>query len=133
MEIKVNIGDPKAGKTYQRTIPEDDAKVYFGKKLGDTLKGELLGLPGYEFTIAGGSDYCGFPMRKDVEGTLRKRILLVSGIGLRKNREGRRVRKAVAGNTIYARTAQLNLKVTKHGSQPLGGADTPAQTAQTEE
>jgi small subunit ribosomal protein S6e len=130
MEIKINIGDPKAGKTYQRTVAEDDAKIYFGKKVGDSLKGELLGLPGYEFTIAGGSDYCGFPMRKDVEGTLRKRILIVAGIGLRKNRDGRRVRKTVAGNTIYARTAQLNLKVVKHGSQPLGGAEAPAEAAE---
>ena len=129
MEIKVNIGDPKAGKTYQRTIAEDDSKIFFGKKVGDTLKGELLQLPGYEFTIAGGSDYCGFPMRKDVEGTLRKRILLVAGIGLRKNREGRRVRKTVAGNTVFARTAQLNLKVKKHGAEPLGA---PAAEAAAE-
>jgi small subunit ribosomal protein S6e len=132
MEIKINIGDPKTTKTYQRTVSEDDAKILFGKKIGEKLKGELVGLAGYEFTIAGGSDYCGFPMRKDVEGTLRKRVLMVSGIGLRKNREGRRVRKSVAGNTIFARTAQLNLKVTKHGAQPLGGAEAPAEGAAAE-
>lgn len=130
MEIKVNIGDPKAGKTFQRTIADDDSKIFFGKKVGDKLKGELLQLPGYEFSIVGGSDYCGFPMRKDVEGTLRKRILIVSGIGLRKNREGRRVRKTVAGNTVFARTAQLNLKVIKHGAEPLGGAEAPAEAAE---
>jgi small subunit ribosomal protein S6e len=130
MEMKVNIGDPKSGKTYKKTIAEDDAKIFFGKKLGDTIKGELLQAPGYEFVLAGGSDYCGFPMRKDVEGTLRKRILIVSGVGLRENREGRRVRKAVAGNTIYARTAQLNLKVNKHGPHPL---EAPAAAEAAEE
>jgi small subunit ribosomal protein S6e len=123
MEIKVNIGDPKTGKTYKKTVAEDDSKLFFGKKLGDTIKGELLQAPGYEFTLVGGSDYCGFPMRRDVEGTLRKRILIVKGTGLRKNRAGRRVRKAVAGNTVFARTAQMNLKVTKHGSAPLEAAE----------
>jgi small subunit ribosomal protein S6e len=130
MEIKVNIGDPKTGKTFKKTIAEDDAKLFFGKKIGDSIKGELLQAPGYEFQLAGGSDYCGFPMRSDVEGTLRKRILIVKGIGLRTNRAGRRVRKAVAGNTVYTRTAQINLKVTKAGAQPLeapAAAEAPAE------
>jgi small subunit ribosomal protein S6e len=131
MEIKVNIGNPKDGKTYQRTISEDDSKTFFGKRIGDTIKGELIDAAGYEFTITGGSDFCGFPMRRDVDGTLRKRILIVKGIGLRKNRDGRRVRKNVAANTVYARTAQLNLKVTKQGSQPLApAADAPAEQAE---
>lgn len=119
MEIKVNIGDPKVGKTVQKTISEDDSKIFFGKKIGDTIKGELLQAPGYEFKLTGGSDYCGFPMRRDVEGTLRRRILITGGVGLRPTRDGRRTRKNVAGNTIYARTAQLNLCVTKHGNAPL--------------
>jgi len=119
MELRINIGDPKTGKTYKKTVSEDDAKLFFNKKIGETIKGELLAAPGYEFVLSGGSDYCGFPMRNDVEGTLRKRILMVSGVGLRKNRQGRRVRKTIAGNTVYARTAQLNLKITKHGAAAL--------------
>jgi len=43
----------------------------------------------------------------------------VSGVGIRKNRRGRKVRKTVAGNTIYTKTAQINLKILKHGSKPL--------------
>ena len=129
MEIKVNIGDPKSGKTFQRTIAEDDSKTFFGKRIGDAIKGELIGAPGYEFTITGGSDYCGFPMRRDVEGTLRKRILLASGVGLRTQRQGCRMRKTVAANTVYARTAQLNLRVTKHGKESLGPAPAAEQAA----
>jgi small subunit ribosomal protein S6e len=131
MEIKVNIGDAKTGKTYKRTIAEDDAKLFFGKKIGDTLKGELIQAPGYEFVLAGGSDYCGFPMRRDVDGSLRKRILITSGVGLRTNpRAGRRVRKTVAGNTVFANTAQLNLKITKYGSQPLEAPAAEAEAAE---
>ncbi len=128
MEIKVNIGDPKSGRTFQRTISEDDSKTFFGKRIGDTIKGELINAAGYEFKIMGGSDYCGFPMRRDVDGTLRKRILLASGIGLRTQRQGCRVRKTVAANTVFARTAQLNVRVTKHGQELLGPA--PAEQAE---
>jgi ribosomal protein S6E (S10) len=38
---------------------------------------------------------------------------------LRKNEPGRKIRKTVAGNTVYANTAQVNLKVLKHGHAPL--------------
>lgn len=136
MEIKVNIGDPKTGKTYKRAVAEDDAKLFFGKKLGDTLKGELLEAPGYEFTLAGGSDYCGFPMRADVEGTLRKKILAVGGVGIRTNdRDGRRIRKTVAGNTVDANTAQMNLRISKYGPAPLEApaAEPAAEGAAAEE
>ena len=117
MEIKLCIGDPKSGKTAKAVLA--DPKPLLNKKIGDHVKGEELGYPGYEFEISGGSDYCGFPMRRDVSGIMRKKILMVSGTGLRKNLPGRKVRKTVAANTVYANTAQVNLKVLKHGHAPL--------------
>ncbi|MBN2142871.1 30S ribosomal protein S6e [Candidatus Woesearchaeota archaeon] len=119
MEIKVNIGDPKAKKTAKLVLANEQVKPLLHKKVGDFIKGDEIGYDGYEFEITGGSDYCGFPMRKDVDGTMRKKILIVSGTGLRKNRPGRKVRKNVAGNTVYENTAQVNLKVIKHGKKPL--------------
>lgn len=119
-ETKVNIGDGKAKKTYNKTLTEEQLEPLHGKKIGDTIAGELLDLPGYEMTITGGSDSAGFPMRKDVEGSARKRILIVGGVGLRKTKyKGNKIRKAVAGNTIYEKTAQINLKVTKWGKNPI--------------
>jgi small subunit ribosomal protein S6e len=76
-------------------------------------------MPGYEFEISGGSDYCGFPMRKDVNGIMRKEILTTTGLGNRYKRHGMRLRRTVSGNTIYNKTAQINLKVLKHGAEPL--------------
>lgn len=116
-EFKVNIGS-KDGKTHKVEFKDDDAKIFIGKKIGDTIK--LSDFSGYEFEIVGGSDYCGFPMRKDVMGPARKRILIAGGIGLRSKRKGMRIRKTVAGNTIYEQTAQINLKVLKAGKKPLG-------------
>lgn len=119
MEIKLNMGDPKNGKTAKAVLAAENIKPLLNKKIGDHVKGDDIGYAGYEFEITGGSDYCGFPMRKDVMGTMRKKILIVEGVGLRKNLPGRKVRKNVAGNTIYANTAQVNLKVLKYGEKPL--------------
>jgi len=119
-EFKLSIADPKTGKTYKRDVTGDDAQGFIGKKIGDTIKGELIGLKGYEFQITGGSDSCGFPMRKDVPGPNRKRILITKGVGLRAKRKGMRLRKTVAGNTISDQTSQINLKITKAGTTPLG-------------
>ncbi|PIN81567.1 30S ribosomal protein S6e [Candidatus Woesearchaeota archaeon CG10_big_fil_rev_8_21_14_0_10_32_9] len=118
-EFKLNIGDPKSKKTLKRDTKEGESEIFLGKKIGDKIPGEPIDLPGYEFEITGGSDYTGFPMRRDVQGTARKKILIVSGTGIRKNVKGRKVRKTVAANTIYSKTAQINLKVIKHGKTPL--------------
>lgn len=118
-EFKLNIGDPKSKKTIKKDVKDAEADVFLGKKIGDKVKGDSFGLPGYEFEITGGSDFTGTPMRKDIQGVSRKKILIVSGVGIRKNRKGRRVRRNLAGNTIYEKTAQVNLKATKQGSTPL--------------
>ncbi len=118
VSFKVVIGT-KEGKCLQKEVPEADASVFLGKKVGDKIAGETLGFTGYEFEITGGSDYAGFPMRSDIPGVGRKRILAVEGIGLKKIAQGLRVRKTVCGNTIHPKISQINLKVTKAGSAPL--------------
>ncbi len=118
-EFKLVISNPKIGRTIQREVKGEDANRLIGLKIGDVVKGELIGLSGYEFEITGGSDYCGFPMRRDVAGTKRKRILIVKGVGLRKTKKGMKKRKTVAGNTIHAKTAQINLKIIKEGKEKL--------------
>lgn len=118
MDLKINIAD-KSGKTVKRELKEEQATVFHGKKIGDKIHGEVLDMPGYEFEISGGSDYCGFPMRNDVNGVMRKAILITKGLGNKYNRKGMRLRRTVAGNTVYNKTSQVNLKVLKHGSEPL--------------
>jgi small subunit ribosomal protein S6e len=132
MEFKVNIGDNKTGKTLKKVYAEADTKPFIGKKIGDKMAGKDIGFDGYEFQVAGGSDYCGFPMRKDVDGTKRRRILTVGGVGVRKNIRGRKIRKNMAGNTIFERTAQINLKILKYGKAPLFEEEKPAEEAAPE-
>ena len=122
-EFKLVIGDPKTGKSTQIVVSDDNADKLNGKKLGDKIKGELLDLPGYEFEITGGADYCGFPMRKDIEGPVRKKVLLVSGVGIRNKERGIRKRKTVCGNTIHDNITQISMKILKYGKKPLVAAE----------
>src|SRR3989338_1585362 len=94
-EYKLVLADPKTGKCYQREAKDQAAKAFLGLKIGDKIRGEEFDLTGYEFEITGGSDYCGFPMRNDLEGTARKKILSVEGVGVTKIAKGIRYKKSV--------------------------------------
>ena len=109
----------KDGKSYQKELKEPDSNIFLGKKIGEQISGNEFGLNDYEFIITGGSDYCGFPMRKDVGGAGRKRILAVQGIGVGKIGKGIRHKVTVCGNTIHQQTSQINLKILKEGSVKL--------------
>lgn len=119
MAFKLVISNPQSGASVQKDIADDATKNLIGLKIGDTVKGELIDLHGYEFLLTGGSDYCGFPMRKDVPGVGRKRILSYQGVGLRKTRKGMLQRKTVCGNTVHAKTVQINMKVLKLGTENI--------------
>ncbi len=117
--FKIVLSDPKTGLSTQREVKDQQANALTGLKIGDKVSGDSIGLGGYEFEITGGSDFCGFPMRKDVLGVGRKRILAVEGVGLKKLGRGIKQRKTVCGKTIHARTAQINLKTLKEGKEKI--------------
>jgi len=119
MVIKLVISDPKSGLSIQKEANDDASKGFMGLKIGDTVKGEIVDLHGYEFALMGGSDYCGFPMRKDVAGVGRKKILAYRGTGIRKAMKGIIQRKTVCGNTVHSKISQINLKVTKMGTDNI--------------
>ena len=119
----------KDGKSHQKEIKSPESDYFFGKKIGDQISGDSIGFPGYEFELRGGSDSSGFPMRFDVVGPVRKKILAARSIGVKIKARGLRVRKSVAGNTVGQNIAQINLKVLKVGKEPL----TPAQASEKAE
>ncbi len=109
--FKVVIADPESGKCEQKEASSDAAKALLGLKIGDTVSGELFGLAGKTLVVRGGSDDCGFPMRSDLPGVQRKRILITKGTGFAGEGKGIRSRRTVAGNTIHPKTVQVNLTV----------------------
>jgi small subunit ribosomal protein S6e len=117
-EFKLVLG-LKDGKSVQRVLQEPDSNTLVGMKIGDKLKGDKVGMAGYEFEISGGSDNCGFPMRKDLTGSGRKKVLITRGKGMRKKGKGLRKRVTVCGNTIHDQISQVNLKVVKVGKAKL--------------
>ncbi|MEA2003684.1 MAG: 30S ribosomal protein S6e [archaeon] len=118
MMIKFVINDPKTGKSYQKELEDKTVAGIMGKKIGDEIDAGILGLPGYKVTITGGSDKDGFGMRKDVDGSSRKRLLLKKGPGYKYNK-GIRIRKSVRGNTLSTTIAQVNTKITKAGAKKI--------------
>ena len=116
--FKLCISDPSTGRTFQREVKDNFATPFIGLNIGETIKGDNFDIAGYEFQITGGSDYCGFPMRKGILGT-RKKIVIYGGVGFRGDAKGIKKRKTVCGHKIHDRISQVNLKVTKHGPKKL--------------
>jgi len=76
VEYKAVISDPETGKTRQVGIEGDKISRLMGIKISDEIEGTTIGFPGYKFVLTGGSDKDGFPMKPDVHGAIRKRILM---------------------------------------------------------
>lgn len=120
-KLNISGGNTGPGKGLSKLITIDEKKIRFdGMKIGETIKGGLIGFPNYEFQITGGSDSSGFPMRKDVHGPVKKKILVSKrGIGYKPKRKGQKKRKTVRGNEISYDMTLLNLKVIKYGEVEL--------------
>jgi small subunit ribosomal protein S6e len=101
-----------------------------GKKVGEVFNGALIGLPGYEMKITGGSDDSGIPIRYDVHGPVKKRLLLAKGPGYKPHDRGIRRRKTIRGNEITDNMTQINVIVVKFGKEKLF---TPKEGAAAEE
>lgn len=122
-EFKLVLGATD-GKSYQKEVKSPQADELLKKKIGDSIAGESIGFSGYEFRLTGGSDKCGFPMRKGIQAP-RKKILIGKSIGFNgKNRQGTKQsgliqRRTVCGERITKIIHQVNLKVLKEGVAPL--------------
>ncbi len=152
VEFKLVIGQ-KNGKSVQVELQSPKADNLLKKSIGDTISGDSLGFDGYEFELTGGSDKVGFPMRKGIQ-IHRKKVLIGESVGFsgkkRKLRKTSKVRgkqaglvrrRTVCGENVTKIIRQINLKVLKEGSAPLGDApaeeaapegEAPAQEAQAE-
>jgi len=107
MDFRVVVSDPGSGKAYQVELKDPAAGRLLGKRIGDRFEGDILGMPGYSVQITGGSDREGFPMRADLPGTRRRKILLSSGTGYHPAAEGRkRERASTAGTSLRRRPDQ---------------------------
>lgn len=119
VEFKVVVNDVKTGKAHKVQVSGHHANSLIGKKIGDDVDGIFISLPGYKLQITGGTDKNGFPMRKDLPGMNRRRLLLSKSLGFNTTESGLRRKKSIRGNTINQDVVQINMKVTKHSSKPI--------------
>ena len=134
----VNDTDPSSGgKAYAVDISGSNYNHFLGKKIGDSVDGIFVGdgdvtLGGFKLQITGGSDLTGTPMRADLDGGGRKKVLVSPSTGFKGHKivkkkggryrytyDGLRKRRAFRGNVISSDTRQINLKVVESGNKSL--------------
>ncbi|MGD2073249.1 MAG: 30S ribosomal protein S6e [Candidatus Thorarchaeota archaeon] len=119
MSFKLVISDPETGNAIQYELDDTKTNALVGKKVGDIVEGDVLGLPGYKLKITGGSDKSGFPIRPDVHGSGKRRILVRGPPGFRPKRKGIAKRKTVRGNELDLNISQVNMRIEEKGSTPI--------------
>ncbi len=113
------ISDPETGKAIQYELDDAKTNALVGKTVGEIVEGDVLGLPGYKLKITGGSDSSGFPVRPDVHGSGKKRVLIHGPPGFKPKREGIAKRKTVRGRELSSDISQVNMRVEEKGGTPL--------------
>ncbi|MDR3075487.1 MAG: 30S ribosomal protein S6e [Candidatus Methanoplasma sp.] len=133
VEFKAIVNDVKTGRSYNVTVSGHHANSLNGKNIGEIVDGIFVGLPGYKLKITGGSDGNGTPMRADLPGPKRKRLLLSEGLGFHEKYPGERKRVSVRGSTISNEIVQVNLAITEYGPKSVEESFAPAEGATAEQ
>ena len=137
--FKINIADPKDGKCYKTEVKDAHAAPFMGLNIGEKIEGSKVGIDGYEFQVTGGTDYCGFPMRRGILG-VRKKMVIYPGVGFRGGVKCMKKRKTICGHKINESITAINMKVTKEGAKKLSelfgkkeeGKEEPKKEVKTE-
>ena len=129
--FKLTISDVK-GKSITKELKEGDANPLMGLIIGAETDAAIVGLAG-KLKITGGSDKSGVPMRGDLHGMARKRVLLSKGVGLQDTEHGLRKRKLVRGNTVSDEIFQVNCKYDGEIKDEAPPAEAAAEDAPKED
>jgi small subunit ribosomal protein S6e len=117
-KFKVIVSDPEAGTSKVVELEEARAVPFIGKKIGETVDGAVVDLPAHKLQIRGGSDKDGVPIRPNVHGGVRRKVVLSGGTGFNPQNKGQRRRKTVRGNVITDEIVQINTKIIEKPKKP---------------
>jgi len=124
-KIKLVISDKKTGKAYQI----DTDNVFSGLEIGSEFDGSKIGLKGYKLKITGGSNKDGTPMRADLPGSDRKKVLFrKSGVGFKQTKKGERRRKIICGRRVTGDIVQINTVISQYGDTSVEEAVSKIKT-----
>jgi len=110
-KFRIVISDPDSGTSKTLEVEENRAVPLIGRKIGEVLDGTIVGMTGHKVRITGGSDKDGFPMRPNVHGGVRRKVILGGGVGFNPKAQGGRERKTVRGNVVTDEIVQINMKI----------------------
>ena len=130
VDFKAIINDVKTGKSYNVAVSGHHANSLIGKNIGEIVDGIFVGLPGYKLKITGGSDDTGVPMRGDMPGNKRRKLLMADGQSFHEKYPGQRKRVAIRGATISSSIVQINMAVAEYGPKSIEeslNAEAPAE------
>lgn len=105
------VSDPKKGTSHRIELDDQQLRPLIGTRIGQVIDGTLADLQGFKIKLTGGTDKDGIPMRPDVHGSAKARIVLSDGVGYNPKRNGERKRKVVRGNIVSVETTFLNFSI----------------------
>ena len=117
-KFKVIVSDPETGTSKVVELEEVRAVPFIGRKIGEVVEGAVVDLPAHKLQIMGGSDRDGVPMRPNVHGGVRRKVVLSGGVGFNPQDKGQRRRKTVRGDVITDEIVQINTKIIEKPKKP---------------
>ncbi len=132
-KFKVIVSDPETGTSKVVELEEARAVPFIGRKIGESIDGAVVDLPAHRLQIMGGSDRDGVPIRPNVHGGGRRKVVLSGGVGFNPQNKGQRRRKTVRGEVITDEIAQINTQIIQKPKKPAKTkSELPPQEAKEE-
>jgi small subunit ribosomal protein S6e len=122
-KFRIIISDPDSGTSKTVELEESRSVPLIGRRIHEVIDGAVVGLSGYKVQITGGSDKDGFPMRRNVHGGVRRKVILGGGVGFNPSNNGERRRKMVRGNVITDEIVQINMRIAEKPKQSKKGEE----------
>jgi small subunit ribosomal protein S6e len=127
------IADPEDGTNQKVELEDSRMAPLIGRRIGEIIDGTVADMQGYKLLLTGGNDKDGIPMRPDVHGGVKARIVLSGGVGYKPKKKGERKRVVVRGNTVSADTTFLNFKIVERPRNRQNVKEKPEENESKEE
>jgi len=105
------VSNPTDGTSQRVELDDQQLRALYGTRIGQVVEGAVAGMQGYKIKLTGGTDKDGIPMRPDVHGSAKARVILSGGVGYKPKDKGEKKRKVVRGNTVSTETTFLNFTI----------------------
>lgn len=132
-KFQIVLSDPETGKAQKIELEGAKAVPLIGRKIGEVIDGAVLGMGGYKIQITGGTDKDGFPMRPDIHGGVRAKVIVSGKPGFKPKKEGERRRKTLRGNIITEEIVQINMKIVEKPKKKEKEKEKPVEEKAKEE